>query len=71
MVDRMTLTHVVGVQISHPQCVYNDGYTSNFICEQRQDTDTYRNLRSLWGGSLGMLKQSGKDRAYKLNQTDG
>ena len=71
MVDHMTLTHVVGVQISHPQCMYNDGYTSNFVCEQRQDTDTYRNLRSLWGGSLGMLKQSGKDGAYKLNQTDG
>ena len=57
MVDRMTLTHVVGVQISHPQCMYNDGYTSNFVCEQRQDTDTCRNLRSLWGGRLGMLKQ--------------
>ena len=57
MVDRMTLTHVAGVRISHPQCMYNDGYTSNFVCEQRQDTDTYRNLRSLWGGSLGMLKQ--------------
>lgn len=54
MVDHVTLTHAVGVRLSHPQFfLCDDGRTSNLKCVSRTDTDTFRNLRSLRDGTPG------------------
>lgn len=53
MVDHVTLTHAVGVRLSHPQLLCGDGRTSNLKCVSRTDTDAFRNLRSLKDGTPG------------------
>ena len=45
MVDHVTLTHAVGVRLSHPQLLCGDGRTSNLKCVSRTDTDAFGNKR--------------------------